>query len=56
MNKKPYARAATPAKPAQRGPKAIVEDLQPRSERAIQGGKVTIRDIPIVILSDKSST
>jgi len=56
MNKKQYAQADTQAKPAPRGPKAIVEDLHPKSERAITGGKITIRDIPIVIPSDKSST
>ena len=48
MNKKQSTTNDTPAKPAARGEKTAVEDLQPRPERAIRGGKVAIHDIPIV--------
>ena len=49
MNKKQNTTNDTQPKPAARAEKTIVEDLQPRSERAIQGGagKVSVHDIPI---------
>ena len=51
MNKKQSTTNDAPAKPAGRAEKTTVEDLQPRPERAIQGGagKVAVHDIPIIM-------
>jgi hypothetical protein len=49
MNKRQQAPADRQEQSETPGPKATVEDLQPRPERAIQGGKVKVHDIPFIV-------